>query len=107
MSSHLRCASLIDFEPDDDLWPDLGVNIQVLAPGQPNCKYHSEPVQEDFLVLQGECLVILEGAERRLRQWDFVHCRRDPARLRRRRGRTLRGADDRVAPRGRRALPGQ
>jgi uncharacterized cupin superfamily protein len=36
--------------------------------------YHSEPVQEDFLVLEGECIVILEGEERRLRQWDFVHC---------------------------------
>ena len=48
--------------------------MQILQPGQPNCLYHSEPVQEDFLVLHGECLVILEGEERRLRQWDFVHC---------------------------------
>ena len=37
-------------------------------------EYHSEPVQEDFLVLHGECLVILDGEERTLRQWDFVHC---------------------------------
>jgi uncharacterized cupin superfamily protein len=72
--SHPRRATVIDPEPDGVQWPDLGVNVVVLAPGQPNCKYHSEPVQEDFLVLYGECLVILEGEERQLRQWDFVHC---------------------------------
>jgi len=74
MTSHPRRASLIDFEPEDAPWPDLGVNIVVLQPGQPNCKYHSEPVQEDFLVLAGECIVILDGEERPLRKWDFVHC---------------------------------
>lgn len=72
--SHSRRATLIDFEPDDAPWPDTGVNIQVMQPGQPNCRYHSEPVQEDFLVLHGECIVILDGEERPLRQWDFVHC---------------------------------
>jgi uncharacterized cupin superfamily protein len=72
--SHSRRATLIEFEPDDDQWPDLGVNIQIMQPGQPNCRYHSEPVQEDFLVLHGECVVILDGDERPLRQWDFVHC---------------------------------
>ena len=50
------------------------MNIQILQPGQPNGRYHSEPVQEDFLVLHGECIVILEGEERPLRQWDFLHC---------------------------------
>jgi uncharacterized cupin superfamily protein len=35
--------------------------------------YHSED-QEDFLVLAGECLLLVEGEERRLRAWDFVHC---------------------------------
>ena len=72
--SHSRRATIIDFEPDDARWPDTGVNIQIMQPGQPNCRYHSEPVQEDFLVLHGECIVILEGEERPLRQWDFVHC---------------------------------
>jgi len=69
-----RRAIMIDLEPDEAPWPDLGVNVQVMQPGQPNCKYHSEPVQEDFLVLHGECIVILEGEERPLKQWDFVHC---------------------------------
>jgi len=72
--SHSRRSTLVDFEPDDDPWPDTGVNIQIMQPGQPNGRYHSEPVQEDFLVLHGECTVVLEGEERALRQWDFVHC---------------------------------
>jgi uncharacterized cupin superfamily protein len=36
--------------------------------------YHWEADQEDFLVLTGEARLIIEGEERRLRQWDFVHC---------------------------------
>jgi uncharacterized cupin superfamily protein len=72
--AHPRRATLIDLEPEGEHWPDTGVNIQVLQPGQPNCRYHSEPVQEDFLVLRGECIAIVDGEERRLRQWDFLHC---------------------------------
>ena len=51
-----------------------GVNVQVLWPGQPNGYYHGEGGQEDFLILSGECLLLIEGEERRLRAWDFVHC---------------------------------
>jgi uncharacterized cupin superfamily protein len=53
---------------------EFGINIQILAPGQPNCMYHAENAQEDFLVLYGECLLLVEEEERRLEQWDFVHC---------------------------------
>jgi len=73
-SVHPRRATTLEFEPEDRPWADTGVNIQILAPGVPNCRYHREPVQEDFLVLHGECIVILEGEERHLRQWDLVHC---------------------------------
>ena len=52
----------------------FGVNIHVAPPGEPNCMYHGEEDQEDFLVLFGECLLIVEGEERRLKAWDFVHC---------------------------------
>jgi uncharacterized cupin superfamily protein len=55
-------------------FPHYGLNIQVLWPGQPNGYYHGEGGQEDFLVLTGECLLLIEGEERRLRAWDFVHC---------------------------------
>jgi uncharacterized cupin superfamily protein len=61
------------FESPDAAFPQVGVNIQVLRPGQPNAKYHSEAAQEDFLVLGGECLLLLDGEERPLRAWDFVH----------------------------------
>ena len=62
--------------------PQLGVNLIVLDPGEPNAMYHWEADQEDFLVLSGEPLLIVEE-ERRLRQWDFVHCSSgDKARVR-------------------------
>jgi uncharacterized cupin superfamily protein len=71
---HSRRATIIDFEPEGAPFPDTGVNVQIMQPGEPNGRYHSEPVQEDFLVLHGECIVILQGEERALRQWDFLHC---------------------------------
>ncbi len=55
-------------------FPQVGINIGVLAPGQPSAMYHGEDEQEDFLVLAGECLLLIEGQERRLQAWDFVHC---------------------------------
>src|SRR2546429_5915888 len=55
-------------------FPKIGFNIGVLEPGQPACMYHGEEDQEDFLVLSGECLLLIEGEERRLKRWDFVHC---------------------------------
>jgi uncharacterized cupin superfamily protein len=55
-------------------FPQLGVAVAVLEPGEPIGMYHWEADQEDFLVLSGEALLIVEGQERPLRQWDFVHC---------------------------------
>jgi uncharacterized cupin superfamily protein len=52
----------------------LGINVTVLGPGEPMGMYHYENDQEDFLVLDGEALLICEGQERLLRRWDFVHC---------------------------------
>jgi uncharacterized cupin superfamily protein len=63
----------IGFE-GDVRFPKYGINIQVLDPGQPNSMYHGEEDQEDFLVLHGECILVVEGEERRLKAWDFVHC---------------------------------
>jgi uncharacterized cupin superfamily protein len=53
---------------------EIGINCDVLMPGEPNSLYHRESVQENFLILSGECLLIVEGQERMLRAWDFVHC---------------------------------
>jgi uncharacterized cupin superfamily protein len=58
----------------DMQFPQVGINIGVLQPGQPSCMYHGEDNQENFLVLSGECLLLVEGEERRLKAWDFVHC---------------------------------
>ncbi len=62
------------FEGTDAQFADLGINIRVLEPGRPNGLYHTDSCQEDFLVLAGECLLLIEGEERRLEAWDFVHC---------------------------------
>ena len=52
----------------------LGIQLRALGPGEPMSMYHWEADQEDFLVLSGEALLLVEGEERPLRQWDFVHC---------------------------------
>ena len=66
-------GAICTFEGEPE-FPQLGINLNVLAPGEPMAMYHWEADQEDFLVLAGEALLVVEGEERPLRQWDFVHC---------------------------------
>ena len=61
-------------EGDDVSFPQVGYTIGVLQPGQSGGRYHRESAQEDFLVLAGECLLLIEEEERPLKAWDFVHC---------------------------------
>ena len=61
-------------EARDHPFRDVGVRVCVLPPGHPNALYHTEGVQEGFLVLSGECTLIVEEEERPLRQWDYFHC---------------------------------
>ena len=61
-------------EPNAAPFGDVGVHVRVLWPGDPNGLYHAENGQEGFLVLSGECTLIVEEQERPLRQWDYVHC---------------------------------
>ena len=61
-------------EPEGGPFTGFGVNVQVLWPGESNGLYHSENVREAFLVLSGECTLLVEEQERPLRRWDFVHC---------------------------------
>jgi uncharacterized cupin superfamily protein len=63
-----------NFEDVGASFEQVGINLNVLPPGAPMAMYHEEPGQEDFLVLRGECLLIVEGRERPLGAWDFVHC---------------------------------
>jgi uncharacterized cupin superfamily protein len=55
-------------------FPQTGVNLWVMDPGRANCRYHRENSQEDFLVLSGECLLLVNGQEQPLKPGDFVHC---------------------------------
>ena len=64
---HDTFGSAVTFE-GESRFPDFGINIQVLQPGEPNCMYHGENAQEGFLVLYGECLLLIEGEERPLKQ---------------------------------------
>ena len=61
------------FESQEFWFRQLGIRLHVLPPGEPNGLYHSESTQEDFLVLSGECTLLVEGEERLLRAWDFFH----------------------------------
>jgi uncharacterized cupin superfamily protein len=58
----------------ETFFPMLGMAIRVMSPGEVSTTYHWETEQEDFLVLAGEALLVIEGQERPLKQWDFVHC---------------------------------
>jgi uncharacterized cupin superfamily protein len=66
-------GAFCDLEGDQN-FPQLGINVQVLGPGEAMAMYHWEADQEDFLVVSGEALLIVEGEERPLRAWDLLHC---------------------------------
>lgn len=53
---------------------DLGIGLYWIEPGKPMTLYHHESGQEDFLVLRGRCLVVIDGEQRALQAWDLVHC---------------------------------
>ena len=64
-----RCG----FESQEFGFPQFGIRLHVLEPGEPSGLYHAESEQEAFLVLSGECRLLVEGEERLLRPWDFFH----------------------------------
>ena len=55
-------------------FPQLGINLNVLGPGERIGMYHRENAQEGFLVLAGECTLVVEDEERQLAAWDSFHC---------------------------------
>lgn len=71
--SNERFGVLCSFE-GEARYPQLGINLRVLQPGQPASLYHQETCQEDFYVVAGECILLVEEQERRLRAGHFVHC---------------------------------
>ena len=70
-SEHM--GSVGEFETGAAEFEEVGVRIATLLPGQSHGLYHRENTQEDFLVLAGECLLLVDGAERHLKTWDFFH----------------------------------
>lgn len=70
MRNEEKGGAMYPLEPREQPFGDFGVNVRVLWPGDPNALYHSESVQEGFLVLSGERTLIIEEQERPLRQWD-------------------------------------
>src|SRR5262249_21009922 len=50
--------------------PELGIRVRVLQPGHMLSYYHEENTQEAFLVLAGECVLIVKGEGGRLKAWD-------------------------------------
>jgi uncharacterized cupin superfamily protein len=66
-------GSECNFESREVEFPQLGIRLHVLPPGESNGLYHRENQQEDFLVLSGECVLLVEDEERRLQAWDFFH----------------------------------
>ena len=67
-----RCAFESEYGDPPVEFAELGINVTILEPGQ-HSLYHAEANQEAFLVLSGECRLLVEGEERRLRPWDFFH----------------------------------
>jgi uncharacterized cupin superfamily protein len=67
-----RCAFESEYGDPPVEFAQFGINVTVLEPGQTGL-YHAESNQESFLVLSGECTLLVEGEERRLRLWDFFH----------------------------------
>jgi uncharacterized cupin superfamily protein len=68
-----RFGDACRFEVAAARFPEFGLNVRVLEPGQPNCLYHREDSQEAFLVLSGECIAVVEEQERRMRAGDFLY----------------------------------
>jgi uncharacterized cupin superfamily protein len=68
-----RFGDAVRFEVAAARFPEFGINVRVLAPGQPNCRYHREGAQEAFLVLSGECIAVVEEQERPMRTGDFLY----------------------------------
>jgi uncharacterized cupin superfamily protein len=72
-------GATVDFDYGLERFPEFGINLTALQPGQPMTMYHRERYQEGFLILRGECLLIVESQEVPLKQWDYFHCPPDVA----------------------------
>ena len=72
--NEVKGGAVYPLEPQGGPFTGFGVNVHVVWPGEPSALYHSEGAREAFLVLSGECTLIVEEQERSLGRWDFFHC---------------------------------
>lgn len=70
---HRGYGAYAPFESGDAPHAHLGYGFHVLMPGEPSTHYHGEVGEEAFVVLRGECKLLVEGQERTMRQWDVFH----------------------------------
>lgn len=68
-----RTGTWLSFEAEG-VPNQIGAGLHLLPSGESTGFYHREGDQEGFLVLEGECVLVVEGAERTMRKWDFFHC---------------------------------
>lgn len=61
------------FETPENPFPEFGINVRLLEPGEPASLYHRESAQEAFFVIHGECLAIVEDEERPMRAGDLLY----------------------------------
>ena len=88
-------GAVYPLEPQGGPFTGFGVNVHVVWPGEPSALYHSEGVREAFLVLSGECTLIVEEQERPLAAVGLLPLPgRDEPHLRRQRRRAVRDPDD-------------
>jgi uncharacterized cupin superfamily protein len=71
-SERFGSSARFELRPEVE-FPEFGINVRVLQPGQPASLYHRENAQEVFLVLDGECVAIVEDEERPLRKGDLLY----------------------------------
>jgi quercetin dioxygenase-like cupin family protein len=71
--THSGGGTWCSFEPPEARSKMLGIGVHILNPGESPGYYHTESDQEGFLVLSGECIAVVEGEERRMGQWDYLH----------------------------------
>jgi hypothetical protein len=76
-SSGRVLAERPDAEPQQ--FAETGFTLAVLEPGKPSGMYHAESAQEDFLVLAGECVLLIEDKNARCVRGTSCTARRERA----------------------------
>ena len=69
-----RTGAMCAFEGESAPFADLGINLRVLQPGRTIWLYHVESNAGGLPRRGRSVFLLVEGEERPLKAWDFVHC---------------------------------